>query len=382
MSCRIARSSVGILCSVVGLLFFLSVSAAYAAPALDTSSDPPDEFFRGRVLSVVKEGQEDIAGYTHRYQLLRIKALTGSDKGKEFEIENGGILPTDELQRAKLGETVVVLKTQQQGETTYSMVDTYRLPSLVIVTLIFLVLVLIWGRLRGVTAVAGLAFTIFVIIAFMIPRILAGNDPFWVSLGSAGVIAVVSLYLAHGLNKRTSIAVVSTLLTLGITAGIAVAFVSMTHLFGLGSETALYLQFGGLEKINLRGLLLGAIIIGSLGVLDDITTGQAAALQEIKRVNPRLSFRELYSHGTAIGREHIASLVNTLALAYVGAALPLFLLFSYYKTQPVWVTVNSELIADEVVRTIVGSIALVLAVPLTTALAAYFFSRERVAAHD
>jgi len=152
----------------------------------------------------------------------------------------------------------------------------------------------------------------------------------------------------------------------------------MTRLFGLGSEESLDLQYGALKNINLQGLLLAGIIIGALGVLDDITTAQTAAVAELKLANAKLSFDELYRRGMAVGKEHITSLVNTLALAYAGASLPMLLLFTVYQ-QPLWVTLNSEFVVEEVVRTVVGSLALTVAVPITTFLAAYWFSRHPVA---
>lgn len=200
------------------------------------------------------------------------------------------------------------------------------------------------------------------------------------SMIGALVIALFSIYLAHGLNRRTTIALISTLLTLGIASGLAILFVKAGKLFGLGSEEAFYIQqLGSLADLNLQGLLLGGIILGALGVLDDITTAQTAAVYEIKRANSALTVRELYNRGISVGREHISSLVNTLFLAYAGASLPLFLFFTVGgSTQPLWVTLNSEFIAEEVVRTLVGSIALMLAVPITTFLAANYFGNRPV----
>jgi hypothetical protein len=177
-------------------------------------------------------------------------------------------------------------------------------------------------------------------------------------------------------NHRTSIALASTLLALGFSVGLAAAFVRLASLFGTGSEAAFYLQYGGYQMLNLRGLLLGGIIVGTLGVLDDITTAQVATVEEISIADPRLSFAELYRRGLSVGREHIASLVNTLALAYAGASLPLFLIFSINKVQPIWVILNGEPVAEEFVRTLVGSSGLIIAVPISTWLAAYFFSRR------
>ena len=192
-------------------------------------------------------------------------------------------------------------------------------------------------------------------------------------IGSVG-IACTSLYLAHGLNRRTTIALMSTMITLVLSTLLAVAFVHLAKLFGMGAEESVFLQVGTLQQVNLRGLLLGGIIIGALGVLDDITTAQTAAIDELSKANATLGFSELYRAGTSIGREHIASLINTLALAYVGASLPVLLLFSINQEMPWWVIVNSEFVAEEIVRTLVGSSTLLFAVPISTWIAAKTFA--------
>lgn len=207
---------------------------------------------------------------------------------------------------------------------------------------------------------------------FVVPRILAGEHPLGVTLAGAVMIALTSIYLAHGANRRTTVALAGLLVTLAAAAGLAILFVSLARLSGAGSEEAVLLQVGHLAGVNLRGLLLGGILLGALGVLDDITTAQAAAVEEISRANPSLGPTDLYRRGLSVGREHITALVNTLVLAYAGASLPLFLLFTINPDQPLWVTLNTEFVAEEIVRTLVGSIALVLAVPVTTLLAARF----------
>jgi uncharacterized membrane protein len=221
----------------------------------------------------------------------------------------------------------------------------------------------------------GLVASAAIIVWFIVPRIIGGADPLWTSLLGCIAIACVSLFLAHGFNKRTGIAFAATLITLGISAFAAVEAVSFTHLFGMGSEESLYV-LGDLPGLSLKGLLLGGIMLGLLGVLDDITTAQSAVVDELKQANPELDFKELYRRGLSVGREHIASLINTLFLAYAGVALPLFLLFSLNKGQPLWTVFNNEMIAEEIVRTLVGSACLILAVPITTALAAYAFRKK------
>ena len=224
-------------------------------------------------------------------------------------------------------------------------------------------------------SIVGLAASVSVIIFYIVPRVLDGKDPLTVCLIGAFIIAVISIFMSHGLNVRTSVALGSTLIVLGVTAGLAVLFVHISQVSGFGSEEAFYIQIG-IMNINLKGLLLGGIIIGALGVLDDVTIAQSATVEEIHKANPSLPFKELYKRGLSVGREHIASMVNTLALAYFGAGLPLFLLFSADKTKPLWLVVNSELVVEEIIRTLVGSSALILAVPLATVLAAYVFSRR------
>jgi uncharacterized membrane protein len=224
------------------------------------------------------------------------------------------------------------------------------------------------SRWRGVTSLLGLAISFLVLLQFVIPAILEGSDPVAVSLVGAAAIMFVALYLAHGVNARTSTAVLGTVASLALTALLAAAFVGAARFTGFSSEEALFLQISA-EQINIRGLLLGGIIIGTLGVLDDVTVTQASAVWELHNANPRLGARQLYHAAVRIGRDHIASTVNTLVLAYAGAALPLLLIFTL-SNRPLGSVLATEVIAEEIVRTFVGSIGLVASVPITTALTA------------
>lgn len=333
---------------------------------------PPEKFYRAEVMEILGQEERRVGEYLNQFQVVRVKILSGDEKGKEIEIRDERVAGVNTIQFVKSGEKIIVSKVRNLDEDIYYIADKYRLPALSWILGIFFALGIIFGRRKGFTALLGLVVSILIIALFIVPQILDGKNPLLISLAGALVIAVVSILLAHGANRRTSIALASTLLTLGIAAGLSYAFVSFGKLFGLGSEEAFYLQvFPGIS-VNLQGLLIGGIIIGALGVLDDITTSQAAAVEELSKANPALSTRELYQRGISIGREHIAALINTLALAYAGASLPLFLLFTLNKTQPLWVILNSELVAEEVVRTLVGSAALIFAVPITTYLAARF----------
>lgn len=363
----------------ISALFFLIVlclaTPSSAQEQINLEEFPKDEFFKGNVVSVLDKGDDKREQASEIVQQLRVRILTGAEKNTEITALNNIPSNTANGLVLKGGETIVGVKTVSSVGTTYYIADRYRLNSLGGILIVFLSLVLFFGRIRGLMSILGLAFSILLLVWYVVPHILSGKDPLFVSITGATAIMFVSLYLAHGFKKRTTIALVSTLLTLGLASALAVLFVHVAHLFGTGTEEALYLQLGPLDSVNLRGLLLGGIIIGTLGVLDDITTAQTAAVEELKKANAALTISELYRRGLSIGKEHIASLVNTLALAYAGVSLPLFLLFSLNQTQPFWVILNSESIAEEVVRTLVGSAALTLAVPITTALAAWYFGR-------
>lgn len=335
------------------------------------TTQPHEEFSTAKVISILGQDENDDYGVHQTVQHVQLRMMNGLEVGKEWVMENG-ILNGREDMRLSVGETVVIDKTfKSDGEALYLIKEKYRLSSLFWLTLLFVGITILFGRWTGLTSILGLAASMLVLMVFVIPRIVAGDSPLLICVIGAAVIACTSLYLAHGFNKRTSVALLSTIVTLALSVGIAVLFVYAAKLFGMGSEESVYLQSGLLQNINLRGLLLGGMIIGCLGVLDDVTTAQCAAIDEISKANPKLTAAELRKAGFSVGREHIASLINTLALAYVGASLPLLLLFKTQDTYPLWVTVNGEFLAEEIIRTLVGSATLVVAVPIAT----YFASR-------
>jgi len=223
-----------------------------------------------------------------------------------------------------------------------------------------------------------MAASLLVIIRFIIPGILAGYDPVLISVIGAFVIMLPTLYLAHGINHKTTVALAGTAFSLALTAALASLCIVIAKLSGTASEEAAVLRSLSEGRINAEGLLLAGIIIGALGVLDDVTVGQASTVFELRRANPRLGITELYRRGMNVGRDHIASTVNTLILAYAGAALPLLIVLAN-QPEPVGTLINREFLATEIVRALVGSIGIVAAVPATTVLAALFASRMTAA---
>ncbi len=305
----------------------------------------------------------------------------------EFEMSNGpyegdvGTIEESTLDGfLDVGDDILVVSfTTESGDPAFSFYDYQRGNAMVWLLTLFVVAVLLLGRWRGLGAIAGLAFSLLVIVVFTLPAILDGSNSLGVALVSASLIAFAALFLAHGIGLATAVALVSTFASLVITAVLAWTFVGATHLTGLADDTSVML--GGISGgIDARGILLAGIVIGALGVLDDVTVTQVSAVWELKRIQPELSVRELVAPAMRIGRDHISSTVNTLFLAYAGAALPLLLFFTE-AGQGFRGVVTREIVAAEVVRALVGSIGLVASVPIATWLAALVVSEGSTSAN-
>lgn len=347
---------------------FLIILAALILPmAVHAAEPPPDEFYKGTILNA-QIGEDS--------QTVQVKIENGPDQSREIVLEYGIGQDLETDQKLATGDSVILTRAYVQNQYVYHVYDKNRIPQIAFIAGIFFVCAIFFGRIRGFTSIMGLAFSLGILTLWVVPSILHGANPLMMSLAGAAVIAVCALFLAHGFNKRTSIALLATLITLSLSAGITILFVWMSKLTGTAQEEAVTLHTEGLA-IDLKGLLLGGIIIGALGILDDITTAQVAVVDELHKTDPRLSFRSLYKKGISVGHEHIASLINTLVLAYAGASFPMLLLFAVDKHIPMWVTLNSEFVAEEVVRTLAGSVTLIFAVPIATFLAAYIYKNQR-----
>jgi uncharacterized membrane protein len=263
------------------------------------------------------------------------------------------------------------------GGRQYVVTDWIRRPALIGLGLLFLASVVIVARIKGLRAFLATAISLVIVIAFMLPRILAGWNPVLVSLLGVGGILLLAIYFVHGFNWSTTAALIGTYAAIVVTILLGILFSEWAYLTGFGSEEAMMLSFSA-EQVNLRGLLLAGLLIGALGALTDITIVQASVVRELAFLNPRFSIWELYGRGMNVGYDHVGSLVNTLVLAYTGAALPLFLLLNLNEFS-LGRALNLELVASEVVHTLVGSIGLILAVPFTTLIAAFMFRGNRLA---
>jgi uncharacterized membrane protein len=301
-----------------------------------------------------------------------IEVAEGKDKGQKFT----EVVPPDATRTYSAGQEVVVAyAANAPRELRYSVIDVDRTLPMVLLAGIFALFVVLVGRMRGMLALAGLAVSFGVLTLFILPAILQGSNPLVVAVVGGSAIMLATLYLCHGLSARTSVAVLGTLISLLLIGVLGSLFIDWARLTG-NTDDQTSLVHGLYPDIGIQGLLLAGVLIGSLGVLDDVTVTQTSAVWELKEADPGAGWRKLYGAAMRIGRDHIASVVNTLVLAYAGAALPLMLLFSIAHSS-VSTVATSEVVAEEIVRTLVGSIGLVASVPVTTLLAALVVSADR-----
>jgi uncharacterized membrane protein len=297
---------------------------------------------------------------------VRFRLNQGPDKGGTTSIDFPDSPTTPDLDKGD----GVVLSHEPRAEPgfQYQFADRQRRPVLLWLAVIFAVAVVALGRLRGLAALVGLAASIVVLLTFVLPAILDGRSPVLVAVFGASAIAYLALYLANGFNTRTTVALLGTLGALALTVLLASIFTSLAQISGFATEEALLVKLGE-RGLDLSGVVLGGMVIGALGALDDMTVTQAAAVWELRSANPELPRRSLFRSALRIGRAHVASTVNTLALAYAGAALPLLILFVQSR-QSLGTVANSEVVATEILSALVGSIGIVASVPVTTWLAA------------
>jgi uncharacterized membrane protein len=313
------------------------------------------------------------AGFeTQQCQLVKATIDSGAESGKHIEIQLGaGGLDPD----VDPGDKIRVAKAPKPPKgapavagTGYTLYDFERRGPMLILAALFALVVLAFARWRGALSLAGLAISLALVLVFVVPAILDGKSPLLVAVVGSLAVAFITIPLAHGWGPKSLAALLGTAASLILTALLAVLFTDLTHLTGLSSEEAIFLQIGDAD-VSLQGLLLAGMVIGALGVLDDVTISQASTVLALRRANPGLALRRLFGLALDVGRDHVSATVNTLVLAYVGAALPILLLFSAADLG-VSDAVNLEVVAKEIVATLVGSIGLIAAVPITTGLAA------------
>jgi uncharacterized membrane protein len=324
---------------------------------------------KGEIKEILDQGQVQLGDVQQEYQVLSVEILEGDLQGVELTVEYGKQQIRPAGLYLKPGDRVFLNISKDQDNTLRTrFLDFERTGPLLALFCTFVLFSVLISGWKGVRGLLGMGISIGVIILYIIPQILDGKDPVLISVSGAFFLLAATLYLVYGWTLKTHAAVLGTLCSLILTAVLAHYFVNLTRLTGFGNEDALFLVQQSSGGINMQGLVLGGMLIGALGVLDDLVITQASVVFELWSLDPDLALKDLFQRSMRVGQDHVAATVNTLVLAYAGAALPMFLLFSIAGTQISYL-LNLEFVAEEVVRTMVGSLGLIAAVPLTTFLA-------------
>jgi uncharacterized membrane protein len=353
---------------VLALLFWVPGIGQKRLAAQTVEADEIETMV-AEVIEVLEEGTVDLGGGEPvRYQRLRLRVQSGSMIGEIIENDADSLNLMAGEEGYAVGDRVYVESVPGPEGRRFYVSGFVRTRYLMWIGGLFVVAVAIIGWGKGLRSLLGAGVSLVVIFAFIVPQILAGRDPLLVCILGAIMLLASSTYLIYGWTAKAHAAVIGMSLSLALTGLLAERFAAWTHLTGLGSEASTFLAIELGSEVNLSGLILGGIIIGALGVLDDICLGQASAAFELAQADPDQSWSAILAGTMRIGQDHIAAAVNTLLLAYVGSSLPLLLLFAVYQ-EPLIQRLNREPITEEIVRTLVGSMGLVLAVPITALVA-------------
>lgn len=342
--------------------FFVWIIASYAISPYDRSVEAEETFYTPTQVKKTTTARATVISVNGQDGKVRIDEGRRMDTVVEVKFHN--LTP-------RVGDKVLAY-IERGGGIDRSVVHYWRVPGLILLGLLFVITIYIVAGRQGLMSIFGLLISVGVIAFGLIPAIIEGVNAFWASVVCAFVIASVSVFVAHGVRWRTFVSLVSILFILSFAITLAILGGWLGYLTGIYDETSSMIHISN-ASIDIRGVLVGGIIIATLGVLDDIVTAQTAAIDELYKAQPSLTFKKLFSHGKSVGREHVVSLVNTLALAYVGVSLPMILaiVINFDNSRSLWLLLNSEFIAQELVRTLVSSMALVVAIPISTAIAAW-----------
>lgn len=354
----------------------IGISEASSEEPVEPEEQKADEFFKAVVIKIIDQQElirED--GSTVKQQNVRLKGLEGEWLNQEMNFYGIGELDVISSNVYEKGDKVIALASPTvEGEIVYYITDYVRSNKIFWLVIIFAIIIIFIAHWKGFKSLLSLVLTFLIILWFIIPRILAGTNPLLISIIGSFIILLLIVYITEGLDQKSHLSVISILISLIITGLLGILFSSLAKLTGAGQEEAMYLIGLGESAIDFRGLLLAGIIIGTLGVLDDVVISQVSAVEELKKANPSLPPYEIFRRAMKIGTSHIGSMTNTLFLAYAGAAMPLLLVFSIHQEPFVYFSqvINNEMIATEIIRALVGSIGLALAVPLATGIASYY----------
>jgi len=353
---------------------FLQLTSTMVANAGDGLAQ--SDYFKVEILDMVAEKELQSGGIEYEFKAV---VLSSDMEGEEIIVSNtqtGSYTNTDYQKGDKI---MVSSYTNSEGETVFYALDHIRDTKIYILGGIFFLTIFIIGKTKGVRAILSLGLSCFVIFYFLIPKILTGANPVIWTIIYCSMFTIGSMYLVYGINRKSTIALAGMLFGITAVGILSVLFSGFTHLAGFTQEEVIYLIDQMEMQISLKGIMLSGFIIGGLGVLDDITVGQVSAVMELMKANKKLRGYELYKSAMVVGTDHLAAMINSLFLAYAGTAFPLLLILSVSGNNADMFgnAINNESIATEVVRTLVGSMGLILALPVTTLFATYFCLPEK-----
>jgi len=358
----------------IGLILTLILALNRPPSGAVTQVGYTSDTVKALVLSIKEEGTTQLGEVTQPYQVVDIRILEGKYAGQQFIIDYGKkyLLASSHLLQAN-EKILVSVSSMGDGSVYVHFVDFIRTPALLVLGILFVGVCVLVSGWQGIRSILGIGVSVLEIIFYIVPQILDGENPILISLLGSFLFLTITQYLVYGWTLKTHIALSGILVSILITGLIAVFFVDFARLNGMGDENAMYLLQQS-NQMNLRNLLIAGIVIGALGILDDLVVGQTSAVIEIYRANPEMNFSERFKRSMNVGKDHIAATVNTLVLAYLGASLSLFLLFSNSNVQFSNI-INLNYLAEEMVRSLVGTIGLFAAVPITTFMACWVVDR-------
>ncbi len=352
---------------LVALIIFVALGLEPNTVSAQELFNEHQGLYRGRVVEILDQENREIPGTDaeHLVQTIRAEILTGPQAGRIVTMEN------DYLELKTNDRFYLNLNVYMDGSEIYTVNNIDRLDALVWLAVMFILAVIVFGGWQGARSLLALGGSFLVIFYVLIPGLLQDWDPLLTSLAVASGILFAAIFFTHGFNRESAVAYTGTMIAVLLSGLLALLAVRGSRLSGLASDESVYLNLNTGGTLDFTGLLLGAIIIGVLGILDDIAVTQAAVVAELFDSNKEMTRREAYRRALRVGREHVGALVNTLVLAYTGASLPILLYFYQSSASP-GATLNSELFATEIVRSIIGSIGLILTVPIVTLLAVIY----------
>jgi uncharacterized membrane protein len=357
----------------LALLSFVAAAATVCGPLVQGGSS---DVISAHVIQVLENGDRVQlgSGMPQPFQRVTVQLDESLYRGEVVELQWGGRRALDANGFLRPGDRVLLSVTRDGNARAYAILEIVRLPALIPVAALLVVALLVVARLKGLAALAGLATSVAVFLLAIVPALQRGDDPLFATLiGSLGVI-VVSVFVVHGLNRKSLAALCGTMAGLGVVTAIGAFALATARMTGLGSEDQIFLAVGTDGRIDMPRLALAAVMVGSLGAIVDMSIGQASAVTELAALDAGARGRRLYASALNVGRDHVGSLINTLALAYFGGALPLILLLSL-GYQPISISLNSEQIVESLIAVMAASLGLGLCVPITTAIAVMFTGR-------